>query len=346
MSSKASSRTGARSFWKLMHQVAVVAGGTHVLFMALFFGLGINTLAWVNLGSVILFAAAYGCLRARRNLAAVVLILVEIVCHAVFAVRAIGWDSGFHYYLLLIVPIVVTAELKWSLVRPMLIGLMLVIYVLLDHWMRRVTPLDQVDARGLSALRYFNIAVTFLLLAYLTSMYRSLVAKAERQLRTLATTDPLTQLLNRRSLQELADYEMVQRKRLQRPVSFVLADIDHFKSINDRFGHDAGDAVLVAVSRALRQTVREQDSVARWGGEEFLILMPNASIDDAREVAERLRQAVADIQIPAGDRFVHITMTFGVSCSEGQEVSDHTIKRADRALYQGKSSGRDQVVVA
>ncbi len=329
-----------------MHQVAVVAGGTHVLFMALFFGLGIHTMAWVNLGSVLLFAAAYACLRSRRNLLGVLLILCEIVLHAVLAVRAIGWDSGFHYYLLLVVPIVVTAEMKYAVLRPVLISIMLVIYVLLDHWMRGVAPIDVVEARGLSALRYFNIAVTFLLLAYLTTIYRSLVAKAERQLRMLATTDPLTHLLNRRSLQELADYELVQRKRQQQPLSFILADVDHFKQINDRFGHHVGDDVLVAVSRTLRQVVREQDSVARWGGEEFLILMPNAAPAIAREVAERLRQAVAEVRVPAGEHFIGITMTFGVSSSEGNEVSDHTIKRADRALYLGKSRGRDQVVVA
>jgi len=124
----------------------------------------------------------------------------------------------------------------------------------------------------------------------------------------------------------------------------VLADIDHFKSINDQHGHAAGDAVLTAVSQALRQTVREQDSVARWGGEEFLILMPQATMEAASAVAERLRASVAAVEVPIEGQRIQVTMTFGVSTWRPNEMVDTAIIRADVALYQGKQAGRNQVV--
>jgi diguanylate cyclase (GGDEF)-like protein len=210
--------------------------------------------------------------------------------------------------------------------------------------MRDLKPWDQVDVRTLSALRYFNVAVTFVLLTYLSNLYLKLVTLAEGKLRVLATTDPLTHLLNRRSLLERAEYELLQCKQSHKPLAFVLADIDHFKSINDQHGHAAGDAVLTAVSDVLRQALREQDSVARWGGEEFLILMPNASLEVASNVAERLRRQIAEIDVPYESAHVHVSMTFGVSMHRGEEGFDAPVSRADAALYRGKMAGRNQVV--
>lgn len=327
-----------------MHKVALVAGATHLMFLALFYGLGARSLAWVNLGSVILFAFSYLCLKQRLNVLAVGLIVAEILAHAVLAVRAIGWDSGFHYYLLVVVPVVVISQMKVPAFKPALIGLLLTVYIGMDYALRDLPPYDHLAAQTLAALRYFNIAVTFLLLTYLSSIYLQLVTKAEKDLRVLATTDPLTHLLNRRSLMEVAEYELVQRKRNHSPLAFVLADIDHFKGINDEYGHAAGDAVLTTVSQVLRQALREQDSVARWGGEEFLILMPNATLEMASTVAERLRQQIAAIEVPFESQQIKVSMTFGVSCHHDDESIDEPVNRADSALYKGKLSGRNQVV--
>jgi len=344
LSRQFSNRNAATAFWTLMYQVAIVAGATHVMFMGLFYGLGATTLAWVNLGSVALFGSSFLLLRLRQNLMATTLIVAEILGHAILAVRAIGWDSGFHYYLLVMVPVVVISQMRRPALKPLLIALLLIVYMAMDSTMRDLTPLDRVNPQMLSALRYFNIAVTFLLLTYLSNLYFKLVTQAESKLRVLATTDPLTHLLNRRSLLERAEYELLQRKRHHQPLAFVLADIDHFKRINDQYGHAAGDAVLTAVSGVLRQALREQDSVARWGGEEFLILMPSASLEVASGVAERLRRQIAEIDVPYGDEHIHISMTFGVSMHQDNEGIDAPVGRADTALYRGKLSGRNQVV--
>lgn len=339
-----SNRNAGAAFWQLMHRVAVVAGGTHLAFIALFYALGATMLAWVNVGSVMLFTLSAICLKKRWNNPASMLIVLEILAHVVLAVRAIGWDSGFHYYLLVTVPVVVISPMKRKLNKPLLIALLLSLYVGLDVAMRGRTPYDTLAPEVLAGVRYFNVTVTFLLLTYLSGMYLRLVTKAERELRQLATTDPLTQLLNRRSLLEVAEYELLQRKRYQAPLAFVLADIDHFKQINDQHGHAAGDAVLAQVSQTLKQALREQDSVARWGGEEFLILMPNATLASAAFVAERLRQQVAAIEVPFEGKLIKISMTFGVSSHRDDEAVEAPVQRADSALYKGKMAGRNQVV--
>ncbi|CAH0348151.1 GGDEF domain-containing protein [Aquabacterium sp. CECT 9606] len=341
---KPGSRDTSRSFWKLMYQVSLVSGLTHLVFAGMFYWLGAHTMAWVNLGSVTLFTVSYGCLKLRRNIMAAILIVSEVLIHAALAVWSIGWDSGFHYYLLVMVPVVVISSMRRRSFKYLLSGLVFVLYVALDFTMHQVRPLHELSAEVLSTLRAFNLAATFALLFYLSNLYMRLVSKAEKQLRILATTDPLTQLLNRRSFLEVADYELIQRKRHLAPLAFVLADIDHFKSINDQHGHAVGDAVLKAVSQVLSQAVREQDSVARWGGEEFLILMPNATLEAASMVAERLREKVSAVEVTVGSQTIKVSMTFGVSSHRLEEPVDGPVNRADNALYQGKARGRNQVV--
>ncbi|MGH6648448.1 GGDEF domain-containing protein [Aquabacterium sp.] len=341
---KPGSRDTSRSFWKLMYQVSLVAGVTHLLFAGVFYWLDATTMAWVNLGSVTLFTVSYGCLKMRRNMLAAILIVSEVLIHAALAVRSIGWDSGFHYYLLVMVPVVVISSMRRRSSKYLLSGLVFVLYVALDLTMHQLRPLHELSAEVLSTLRAFNLAATFALLFYLSNLYMKLVSKAEKQLRILATTDPLTKLLNRRSLLEVADYELTQRKRHLAPLAFVLADIDHFKSINDQHGHAVGDAVLKSVSQVLSQAVREQDSVARWGGEEFLILMPNATLQAATMVAERLREKVSEVEVFVDSKCIKVSMTFGVSSHRLEEPVDAPVNRADSALYQGKARGRNQVV--
>lgn len=338
-------RSAPRSFWHLMYQVPVVAGASHAFFMLLFFMLGAPLLGWANLGSVALFGLSYLCLRLKRNILAVGLILSEILVHAALAVRFIGWDSGFHYYLILVAPIVFVSRSR-SGPKFVIVSFTLTCYLAMDWFMKTHGPLYALQEQTLSALRYVNVTVTFLVLSFLSGQYYRLVTHAERQLRALATTDPLTQLLNRRSWLEVAEYEVVQRQRHQEPLAVVLADIDHFKSINDQHGHQAGDRLLQAVSEVLRNAVRQQDSVARWGGEEFMILMPQATLDTARTVAERLREKVSALNMPIEDHApLNVSMTFGVALHRASEAIEAPVRRADAALYQGKAKGRNRVAI-
>ena len=163
------------------------------------------------------------------------------------------------------------------------------------------------------------------------------------RIQTLATRDELTGLLNRRAMVELLAREHPRIERGQGPLSLGLIDIDWFKRINDTHGHQAGDAVLRRLAERLQAELRAADALARWGGEEFLLLMPGTGRDAAQAVLERLRAGVADDdygQIAPGLR---VSFSAGVvQCGEG-ESRDHALERADAALYRAKQQGRDRV---
>jgi len=158
-------------------------------------------------------------------------------------------------------------------------------------------------------------------------------------------TDSLTGLNNRRYIMEKLEYEFIKYKRNKKNFSIIITDIDFFKKVNDNFGHDCGDYVLKMVSQSLKRVVREQDSVCRWGGEEFLLLLPETEIEGARIFSERIRKIIESQIIEYNGVQVPITMTFGVTVNEDYEMINDTIKKADTALYEGKNLGRNCVQV-
>lgn len=169
--------------------------------------------------------------------------------------------------------------------------------------------------------------------------------QANEQLRVQSNTDSLTGLLNRRALYAAADLLQAQRRRTGAALTLVLIDIDHFKAINDTLGHDSGDSVLKQVAFYFKQQLRGQDLIARWGGEEFLLLMPDTDMTAAMALLEELRMGIRQIQLPKLP--YSLSATFGLS-EVGLDTSafEQALKAADKALYQGKAQGRDQVVRA
>lgn len=153
-----------------------------------------------------------------------------------------------------------------------------------------------------------------------------------------ASTDPLTKALNRRSFLALLD----QAATSDQPFALIMFDIDHFKSVNDTFGHDAGDAVLREIAALVRDNVRENDTLARWGGEEFMVLSLRTGPERARRVAERLRTAIAEHAFTGVPKTV--TSSFGLAIHIPGETGEALAKRADQALYQAKETGRNKVV--
>ncbi len=177
----------------------------------------------------------------------------------------------------------------------------------------------------------------------LLGRYRMRAASA-RQLAIAARTDVLTGLPNRRHLVELLQYEKARVERGGRPFCLLMADLDDFKDINDRHGHDAGDAVLREVAQRLRESVRKQDTVARWGGEEFLLLLPESSLDGAAILADKLRRRIAGepFALGRGRAPINLTVTLGYSlCEPGADLDD-CIRAADVALYEGKRQGKNR----
>lgn len=161
-----------------------------------------------------------------------------------------------------------------------------------------------------------------------------------------ADIDPLTELNNRRVLDRRLDACWTRSRAAGAAFCFVIGDIDHFKTVNDTYGHRVGDEVLRAVAASLRDTVRVQDVPGRWGGEEFGIVVPNVSLDAATKVAERCRRAVAAVAIPIDGGEVRVTASFGVAESRPFTSVSQVVEAADAALYRAKDEGRDRVVPA
>ena len=173
------------------------------------------------------------------------------------------------------------------------------------------------------------------------------VMRLVRRLEHLSHHDALTGLLNRRAIEYLLDREDQRLQRFGDPYSVILADIDHFKRINDRLGHAAGDAVLCAVARTLQSKAREVDRVARYGGEEFCILLPHTLHEGAQQAAERLREAIHLINVPWNDEVITVTISAGVACANAPgEPLRALMSRSDEALYQAKAEGRNRVVMS
>jgi diguanylate cyclase (GGDEF)-like protein len=171
--------------------------------------------------------------------------------------------------------------------------------------------------------------------------------EAEREFHLLATTDPLTKIYNRRYVLELAEAELLRVRRYGGRFSILLLDIDHFKQINDVYGHFAGDAVLRAASDLFRAQVRPSDTVGRYGGEEFLILLPETNCTEACEVAERFRQNLEETTLVYDQIRLRITTSIGVAFGSSRTKNlNSVLATADRVLYQAKHMGRNRVVAA
>ena len=199
-------------------------------------------------------------------------------------------------------------------------------------------------------LIFAAILIISLILAIIYLVARSFITDlrtAETKLVEMATQDFLTGLLNRRETFRRLDEELQRSRRLATPFSVLLLDLDHFKQVNDVHGHSAGDLVLQAVAAALRQGVRPYDLCCRYGGEEFLVILPETALEDAAGIAERLRRDIENLKITAAkETALQITASIGAAALLGHETIDQLIARADEAMYNAKSSGRNRVCLA
>jgi diguanylate cyclase (GGDEF)-like protein len=167
---------------------------------------------------------------------------------------------------------------------------------------------------------------------------------AEQQLVALARTDPLTGIINRRFFYELAETEFARARRYQRPLSILMIDIDHFKNINDTYGHLVGDEVIKFLSVECKRQLRTTDIFARFGGEEFICLLHEENPQDACQTAERIRRAIAASRFAVAEQAIEITISIGIaSLCSGETTLSELINQADQALYLSKSNGRNRV---
>ena len=208
-------------------------------------------------------------------------------------------------------------------------------------------PIFQIDGQlflngfWLLSMLYFVIPILItclILFEILLSQWRH----RERLIQHLSQIDPLTNTFNRRRISQSLEY--LHQQDPQNPYAVILLDLDHFKSINDQFGHHMGDTVLIAVSQKLGLHLRESDVVGRFGGEEFILILKQSSALKARQIAERCRAAIEDLVIQNEDgRAIRITASFGIALATDKLKPQQLLDQADKALYAAKASGRNQI---
>ncbi|CAN7174500.1 GGDEF domain-containing protein [Acidovorax sp. LjRoot194] len=335
------SSVAGKAYWAMAQRVALTAACIDTLYIALFLWLGSVPLALVNVVSIAMYLCAYALIQRRRNTAGILLIWLEVIAHSALGSLLVGWDSGFHYYLWLFIPAVVIAN-SGRYAVPVVLAL-LAYYLGLRLACDHLGPLAPLAGQGQQIVNVLHVCVVFGMFAALAAFYRRTILIAENRLLKQATLDALTGLNNRAHFQTLAGHTLTRIQRTGEPVALMLCDIDHFKQVNDRHGHAAGDRVLVAVAQVLAGQLRESDVLARWGGEEFLALMPASSLASAVEVAERIRAAIERIALDHQGLPVPLTMSFGVAQVASSDDLPAAIARADKALYRSKHDGRNRV---
>jgi diguanylate cyclase (GGDEF)-like protein len=172
--------------------------------------------------------------------------------------------------------------------------------------------------------------------------------KANEQLRDMAFKDGLTGLYNHRYFQDLMDNELSRARRYKKPFSLIMLDLDHFKKINDEYGHPVGDVVLKEVSKAIKNTIRDSDIAARYGGEEFAVVLPETELRGAAILAERLRKAIEQLEIDTNGCSIDVSVSVGVTCyhpSTDKIEKSEIISEADNALYNSKNKGRNMISI-
>lgn len=241
---------------------------------------------------------------------------------------------------LYLLPIIVTALVLGRGVTMLQVALIAACYLFVG----RAADVNFITPTGLGLLA-IDIA-PMLLVAYTTSMLSGDIVSAMNRVKATSDTDELTGLYNIRGFNALARHESGQAARYNRGFSLMMIDSDHLKEINDTYGHAAGDRLIQTIANVIRNAIKSTDVVARYGGDEFICLLPGASQQAALQVGERIRQRLAEEPLPIDNGHIAITVSIGIATypAHGTTMEDLS-KSADRALYVSKAKGRDRVTV-
>ena len=341
----------------------VIAGSIcviHLIYLFFFYKIGLYAMSIYNIfcisGYFFFLAEAY---KGNRIKEFSYYILFEIPLHSILCTIFVGYEYNFMILLITAISIVFYFGLFLDCFkRPVIFSSIVAIiyYILLigcKHYLSFHTPLYTgfKNANSYSDFfGYFNLSVaifgiTFvdILLAIEYGYIKNRLVSENSKLDNYATYDPLTNLLNRRSADEKLNQLFDAHYHDEDAFSVIMCDIDKFKLVNDTYGHDAGDYVLKEVAWILKDTVRDEDIVSRWGGEEFLIIVNNNKAN-AAILAERIRAQVEAHTYKYQNLELRVTITLGVSSFHANSDINALIKSADQKLYRGKENGRNQVV--
>lgn len=336
-------------FYLVMNWFSLASVFSRLLFSAVFTYLKLFDIAIYMAFATLLWIGIYLLNQRGNHKAAFVAGMLETYALCALASFALGWQSAFFLYLL--VGILLTfINSKLSTFEQILFGLfsaVLLVYLFV------FSPSEPVLGGYDRYLSIMNLVIMVVMLVvvghYIEASARGAEAEllnTNKTLLNLATTDPVTNLINRRNMMLRIEQEREKLSLNGRPFVLIMIDIDNFKHVNDEYGHDCGDFVLVAIAETISQAIRKQDQVARWGGDEFLVMLPETDLIGGGIVAEKIRSKILRTPFVYHDTTIPVTMTLGVGLCEKNAGIGAWIRKADQALYEGKQAGKNRVTMA
>lgn len=332
----------------------------HGLFAVVFGYQGLKFLCVYNVIVTFLYLL-HGIFSVRREYYTMVFFssFVEIMFHAILVSVLLGWDWDFMMYTIALIPVsfyltYTLPQFKNRISIPAGISFGVIIcYILVRAYCDRVGPVYDPERFSdvlVMSFYYLNTMVTFAMMLIFSILFaieiRYMQRKLEREnnkLTEIANYDPLTKLLNRRSMNIHISRAVEQATNQKSTFCLVLLDIDDFKKVNDTYGHDCGDEVLICVSEIVEHLVGDTGKVCRWGGEEILLLL-HSDMNQAKDMAERVCRSIANNAVCYQEQKIQVTVTLGVAQYDGDVSVKDMLRQADERLYWGKKHGKNQVV--
>lgn len=333
------------------------AAGIHVV-LSIFFGFFNNfAMMLYHIVAFLLYLYLFSVAKKRRFVFCIFATAIEVNVSVMISAILFGTALGFNLYSLTIIPMIfyctsTVKDFKKPVVTAVTVSAISSAVYILSNFFQKVdiaAITNNNNGLAIAAMIINPMIVTLFFIIFLllfTWEVRNNTAALEsrnQQLKQISTKDPLTKLNNRRSMTEHLNLSMSQMRQTKKPFSVILCDIDNFKHVNDTYGHDCGDKVLVMVANIVSAQMRESDFVCRWGGEEILIKV-EGSQKVAKAIAERIRVTIYGSEVEHEGTKVNVTMTFGVAEANPNQRVEDFIQLADNRLYYGKEHGKNQVV--
>jgi diguanylate cyclase (GGDEF)-like protein len=344
-----SSQIHFRNYIRFGRYAIYAAISGHFAFFLVFLYLDVLPLVIVNIASVIIYVVCLMRLNPslESNDFTLIgwLVYIELIGHAILASYYIGIHCGFHYYIVVLAALPFLTFTDSKAIGVVKIILIILLFSMIDGTMYDYVPPYRIEQEFSNSLRLINITIFISATLLISLFYAKINLDIRKQLENASTTDQLTGLHNRRLFIHLAELEITKIRRQRSTLSLIMLDIDDFKNINDQHGHNCGDDVLKHIAQMIRETVRPEDIASRWGGEEFIVLLPGTNIKQARTVADRIRERIANDPLRYRDEALTITVTLGItSCNNPDMPLDELTEQADYAMYLGKAKGKNQCV--
>ncbi|MCF6437313.1 GGDEF domain-containing protein [Pseudoalteromonas sp. MMG022] len=328
---------------QLLLKVAWYCLFLHAMLILVFLFVEVELLALFNIFSVATWWFGIKLLQKDYLSLALRIFSLEVTAHSIVVCLLIGTDYGFQFYLwaascllLLDIQLKLKQAVSWCTAIIIMFAYTYIGFI--------PSPYQIAYHEYAPYIHFLNVVVCGIPMIYTIGLIREITINQRKELEILAAHDSLTHLFNRRyalGLIHRAQQSCVSQKT---PICVVMADIDHFKRVNDRYGHELGDEVIFRVSGQLKRHLNDADIGVRWGGEEFLLVLPNCSLIETQQRIENIRQAVEAMSFQADD--LCVTMSFGIALWHPTQSFESVLKYADVALYNSKHKGRNTLTIA